>query len=65
MTDFLQWVMNAEPGDEVIYYMGEYCKGPHRQEAYTMSEKGLVILFQRRVPGRDGIFEYCARRTRK
>lgn len=57
------WVLKAEPGEEVIYWVGEHCAGPHRTDMYDMQEAGVVILFQRRAG--NGRFAYHARRTRK
>lgn len=58
-------VSKADRGEEVVYWVGEHCAGPHREPFYSLSETGHVTLFQRRVPGRDGKFAYHARRTRK
>lgn len=57
------WLREAEPNDEIIYWVGEHCAGPHRQALYGASEVGKVILFQSRAG--NGRFAYHARRTRK
>lgn len=59
------WAKNATAGDEIIYWEGEYCAGPHRVTAYGLSMAGVVILFQRRIAGKGGKFAYYARRAKK
>lgn len=63
--DMDAWVLNAKAGDEIIYWEGEHCAGPHRLAMRGLSEAGVVILFQRRITGKDGKFAYYARRTKK
>ena len=61
--DMFAWALDATAGDEIIYWEGEHCAGPHRETAYGLSDAGVVILFQRRIVA--GKFAYYARRTKK
>lgn len=56
-------IMAAEPGDKIVYHVGEMCGGAHRQDARLMFERNLAILVSRRVKGKEGIFEYLAIRA--
>jgi uroporphyrinogen-III synthase len=55
-------VGEAEPGDQIVYHVGQHCGGPHREEARAAYEGGLVLLTSRRSV--DGLFEYIAVRTK-
>lgn len=52
----------AEPGDRIVYHVGQHCGGAHRQDARNAYEAGLVLLTSRRSI--DGMFEYIAVRTK-
>lgn len=52
----------AEPGDRIVYHVGQHCGGAHRQDARDAHEAGLVLLTTRRSI--DGMFEYIAVRTK-
>jgi hypothetical protein len=52
----------AEPGDRIVYHVGQHCGGAHRQDARNAYEAGLVLLTSRRSI--DGLFEYIAVRTK-
>jgi MinD-like ATPase involved in chromosome partitioning or flagellar assembly len=54
---------NAEPGDEIIYHIGEFCAGPHKQVALLSAEAGMCILYQRRGERRN--FVYIARKPKR
>lgn len=54
---------NAEPGDEIIYHIGEFCAGPHKQVALDCAEAGKCILYQRR--GEKKKFFYIARKPKR
>lgn len=49
---------NAEKGDRIVYWIGQYCGGPHRLDASAASDAGLCLLFCKRVG--EGLFAYCA-----
>lgn len=51
----------AEPGDEIIYHIGEHGGGPHKHEAFAAAQAGQCLLYQRRV-GR--LFAYIARKPK-
>jgi hypothetical protein len=52
----------ADPGDQIVYHVGQHCGGAHRQDARNAYEAGLVLLTSRRSI--DGMFEYIAVRTK-
>jgi hypothetical protein len=54
---------NAEPGDEIIYHIGEFCAGPHKAVALDSAEAGMCILYQRRGERRN--FVYIARKPKR
>lgn len=54
---------NAEPGDEIIYHIGEFCAGPHKAVALDSAEAGMCILYQRR--GEKRKFLYIARKPKR
>lgn len=51
----------AEPGDEIIYRVGEHAGGPHRRDAFRAEQRGVCLLYQRRV---GAIFAYIARKPK-
>lgn len=53
--------MSAEVGDKIVYHVGEFCGGVHRQDALFAHNRGLVRLFAPRVG--EGRFEYMAVRA--
>lgn len=59
---FAAAIAAAEPGDRIVYHVGQHCGGAHRQEARDAYEAGLVLLTSRRSI--DGMFEYIAVRTK-
>jgi len=54
---------NADPGDEIIYHVGEFCAGPHKAVALDSAEAGMCILYQRRGERRN--FVYIAKKTKR
>lgn len=54
---------NAEPGDEIIYHIGEFCAGPHKAVALNSAEAGMCILYQRRHGKRQ--FAYIAKKPKE
>jgi hypothetical protein len=48
----------AEPGDEIVYHVGDRIGGAHRREAFAAGSAELCILYQRRLEG--GMFAYIA-----
>jgi len=54
-------LFEAQPGDHIVYHVGQHCGGAHRQDARNAYEAGLVLLTTRRSI--DGMFEYIAVRT--
>lgn len=59
---FDQHIAVAEPGDQIVYHVGQFCGGAHRQDARNAYEAGLVLLTSRRSV--DGMFEHIAVRTK-
>ena len=65
---FRQALTNAVHGDEIVYHEGFYCiderterRIPVAQAAWDAMERGLVVLYQRRLgPYR---LQYCAKRV--
>lgn len=57
---FLVALANAEPGDEVIYYIGECANGAHKKDAFKAEKAGHCLLYQRRMP--ESRFAYIARK---
>lgn len=53
---------DAEPGDEIVYHIGEYAGGCHKHDAAAAAEAKLCILYQRRA---GKLFAYIARKPRK
>lgn len=53
---------NAQPGDEIVYHVGEHAGGTHKHDALTMSYGGKCLLYQRRV---GSLFAYIARKPKK
>ncbi len=49
---------NAEKGDRIVYWIGEYCGGQHRLDAAAAHDAGMCLLFCKRVG--EGLFAYCA-----
>lgn len=58
---FLMALANAEPGDEVIYHVGEHAAGAHKRDALSAQEAGHCLLYQRRV---GPLFAYIARKPK-
>lgn len=56
---FVRALVEAKPGDEVIYCIGEYAHGPHRRDALEAAQFGLCLLYQRRI---GPLFAYIARK---
>ena len=56
-------IPQVEPGTEVIYAIGAYCHGPHKEDAYALYMKGDVDLYQRRSVAK-GVFNYIARKRK-
>lgn len=59
---FVHALADAQPGDEIIYRVGEYAGGCHKHDAAAAAEAKLCLLYQRR----DGkLFAYIARKPLK
>ena len=54
---FLKALDDANPGDEVLYHIGEHAAGAHKRDALAAQETGLCLLYQRRV---GPLFAYIA-----
>ena len=63
---FSETLALMEPGDRIIYHVGIYAAGPHKQQAALAHEQGLVLLFHTRR-SHKGMhrFNYIAQRTKK
>ena len=48
----------AEVGDEIIYHVGKYASGPHKDDALQAALNGKCFIFQRRL-GQE-LFSYVA-----
>lgn len=48
----------AKGGEEIIYCIGGYVKGPHKQDAMAAAMSGLCFLYQRKLG--NGLFAYIA-----
>lgn len=64
--DFHAAVAAAKHGDVLIYHVGTTADGPLCSAAYTLYERGLISLVQRRV-SYVGVarFQYEAQRTKQ
>lgn len=59
---FRHALAGAQPGDEIVYHVGEHAGGTHKHDALTMSDGGQCLLYQRRV---GSLFAYIARKPAK
>ena len=59
---FHRALLDAEPGDEIVYHVGDHAAGPHRRDAFNAAQEGLCMIYQRRS---GGVFEYTARKKRR
>lgn len=57
-----KWIEKANPGDAVIYHMGDHCAGKFKSQALAMAQGGLVDLVQVRS---QKSFAYVAIKRRK
>jgi hypothetical protein len=48
----------CQRGDLVVYHVGPHCGGVHRFSALSASQRGMCLLFCKKVG--DGVFEYMA-----
>ena len=53
----------AKPGDEIVYHIGEYAKGPHKKDALDSAELGLCMIYQRKFD--YGQFAYIALKKKR
>jgi len=60
---FTHALAGAEPCDEIVYHVGQYAAGAHKADAFSASEAGLCLIYQRRVGG--GMFAYVAKKPKK
>ena len=54
---------DAEPGDEIVYHVGDRIGGAHRRDAFSAGSADLCILYQRKLE--NGMFAYIARKPKK
>jgi hypothetical protein len=65
-----QWSKTAKGGERVTYFRGRYASPDGQTScsvvrmARELSEAAEVALFQRRIPGGDGLSDYIAVRLR-
>jgi hypothetical protein len=59
---FVHALADAQPGDEIIYHVGEYAGGCHKHDAAAAAEAKLCLLYQRRA---GKLFAYIARKPIK
>lgn len=55
---FLNAMAQAKKGDSILYWVGEYCGGPHRNEVMAAHETGYVAPVQKRLGPKQ--FAYIA-----
>jgi hypothetical protein len=55
-------LVGAEPGDEIVYHVGDRIGGAHRRDAFAAGSTDQCILYQRRLEG--GLFAYIARKPK-
>lgn len=60
---FLTMLASCEAGDEIIYHIGDFCAGPHKNVALNCAEAGMCILYQRRQEKRK--FAYIAKKPKR
>jgi len=60
---FITALEDAEPGDELLYHIGEWCAGPHKHVALDCAERKNCILYQRRHDKTR--FAYIAKKPKK
>lgn len=53
---------DAEPGDEIVYHVGDRIGGAHRRDAFAAGSADLCLLYQRRLE--NGLFAYIARKPK-
>lgn len=53
-------VAHGKRGDNIVYWRGVTCGGPHRYPAVSLLNAGKVALVQRRVERSKGLFDYIA-----
>ena len=57
---------SAQKGDSIIYWVGEFCGGVHRNDAMLAETNGLVSLVQKKVgkveKPEKSKFQYIAQR---
>jgi hypothetical protein len=48
----------AETGDQIVYHIGKYASGPHKNDALKAALDGRCFIYQRRYGGE--LFAYIA-----
>ena len=51
-------LQEAETGDQIVYHIGKYASGPHKDDALKAALEGSCFIYQRRF-GTD-LFAYIA-----
>lgn len=61
---YATWLEEAEVGDSIRYLQADYAgRGPLVQKWFmAQAEAGKVFLYQKRVPGRTGVWNYYAKK---
>lgn len=54
-------LLASSVGDEIVYWVGLFCGGPHRENAWRAYEAEFVVLYTRRE--KRG-FQYIAKRIK-
>lgn len=60
--EFMHALDQAQPGDELVYHIGDHAAGAHKRDAMDASDAGLCLLYQRRYGEQ---FIYIARKPKK
>lgn len=60
---FNQVLADCNPGDEIIYHVGQNAIGPHKHLAMSAFEAGLCDLYQRKLE--KFRYQYIAKKRRK
>lgn len=67
---FRDFLIHSPPGTEYVYHAGRTVTGPdgnrivEAEPAFVACERGIVMLYQRRIPNSDGLFHFIARKRK-
>tara|TARA_R110000737_G_scaffold56318_1_gene80582 strand:+ start:1230 stop:1466 length:237 start_codon:yes stop_codon:yes gene_type:complete len=61
--NFREALQNTKYGDSIIYHVGSYADGKHRQDAMEASNSGHVALVQKKIS--RNMYQFLAQRSKK